>query len=490
MINNNDIDKLFQQSLEDFSDTPSNMVWSGIETQLIERNKQVHSKRKYKTLFYLTLSLLIILSSLLLGLYFQKKDNAISNINTTSNNLTHNIFGKSTNTPEVKTNKNLNNLNTANSSNIQSLNDNETQTQQLKPETQKPILKNRDKSKTDDYVIKNNDDVKARVDLLNFENQDFNLQNKSGLFNKQLVEKEVKKYSYKIERNELSLVINESSRNLLNYSNLNTLDLLVKKPELLSLKMPAIIPSIQTLGLTKRPFFSRISFSPTIDYSLSYRKLKGKTDQLNFFDLHEKRSYSLSYGAKIGIDINNNWRFEIGGFIQNFSLFSNLDIVSTYNGEGKVNAMVFTSFNTNDVQFILNNYSDLNVGDVKYISGTFKQDIKWLNIPFMLGYGFYKGKLGLDISAGISANIFLDEKLSFYDSQNVISDYKQTFSETSNQMFYSYRGELNLHYFPITNFNIFAGIHYQNALTSANKNKSIGFYPYRYGLQLGVKSYL
>jgi hypothetical protein len=74
--------------------------------------------------------------------------------------------------------------------------------------------------------------------------------------------------------------------------------------------------------------------------------------------------------------------------------------------------------------------------------------------------------------------------------KNIITDYKQTFSESSSQTFYSYRGELNLHYFPITNIDIFAGIHYQNALTSANKNKAIMFYPYQYGLQLGLMKYL
>jgi hypothetical protein len=152
--------------------------------------------------------------------------------------------------------------------------------------------------------------------------------------------------------------------------------------------------------------------------------------------------------------------------------------------------MIFTSFNSNDIQFSLNNTNNLNIGDIRYITGNFNQEIKWLNIPIMIGYNYVKGKLGIDITSGFSTNIFLKDQIIFNDSKNIITDYKQTFSESSSQTFYSYRGELNLHYFPITNIDIFAGIHYQNALTSANKNKAIMFYPYQYGLQLGLMKYL
>lgn len=471
MKNNKEIDNVFRQSFKDFHDSPSNSVWGGIEQKLLENNKHIHDKRKYRNVFFITLGLLFLVSSLFIWGW---------NFPVSSSKSQTSVKGHQSSVVNPR------------------YTNNNSQSSVIGLKSSDKVKEDSDKTLRKEIITSQDAEIKKSI-ITHKKSENNSIYNETQINDNRVQTKEnsLKSFSKEHNTNKKGFYITNTlkeNKNITKNKSVKSLNTLSKK--VLFLKehntstifsiYKALIPT-QIMLLPKQTFFSRFSFSPVTQYSITYRKIKGVEDELNFYNLNETRSSSFSYGAKIGIDIKKSWRVETGIFLQNIKINTHQLIASKYIGKGKTEAMLFTSYNTNEVQFILKNSNGLSNGDIVDVLGTFTQETRWINIPILIGYSIYKGKFGLDFSAGLTANIFLDNKIVFDNARNKTSSFIHTFSEMSSKFHFSYKGEINIHYYPVSHINLFAGIHYQNAISSANKNKSIGFYPYMYGLQLGTK---
>ncbi len=468
MINKNDIDQIFRESFSDFKVTPSADVWAGLETQLVNSNNQIYKNRGRKKLLLVLFGLLFLGSAL----YISTIDftNKISTDKYITDNFRQNNINKNKHQVIRGSDQNISLHTIKNNLRLDSKDDiigyepiaqvkaNKLIEQEPKINTGYPPSAlqrlNDESNHTND--ISNND-----TELLYIEHSQSASESKLAKNNGHNSKKE------RIQ--DLPLLDFKSIKSITTTS--SQLDF-----------VRSIVP-VKIWPMQHTSFGHRMNIQALYQYNYSYRKITGQGKE--FFDQRERQGNDFSYGLRIDVNINRSWRFQSGLGLQNQSLYRDNMVESKYIGNNQSETLLSTSFNTNKVLFTLNTTDDFNVGELISITGIFRQETKWINIPLNLIYRIKKWHFAFDFSSGISTNLFLSDKIIFKESQDRTLDFRHTFSESSAQTYLSYNGAITIHYIKHPSLDLFIGFHYQNAFTSATKSKTIKYYPYLYGVQVG-----
>ena len=469
MRDRTDIDYVFRESFSDFKVAPSDDVWIGLETQLKHSNKQIYKNRGRKRLL-LVLFGFLFLGGALYMLTIESTDTISTNKYTNDsfpqngiNENKHQVVsvgsGQNKSLDAVKNNLRFN----SKGSNIDPKPDaqvsaNKLIEQEAKINTVYPLS----------ALERLNEESNHVIDLSNGDTDIFQIE-----------------HSYSASKSKLSKIngqYNEKERiqepPLLDFKSIKLYNTAGSQPDFVQSMMPVKIWPLQP-----NSFRHRIAIQAIYQYNYSYRKITGQGKK--FFDQRERQGNVHSYGLRIDISIDKSLRFQSGLDLQNQALYRGKMVESKYIGNNQSETLLSTSFNTNKVLFTLNNSEDLNIGELVSIAGVFRQETKWINIPLNLIYRIKKRHFAIDMSGGISTNLFLSDKIIFKESQKKTLDFMHTFSESSAQTYLSYNGGISVHYLNNSFLDLFIGLHYQNAFTSATKSKTIKYYPYLYGVQIG-----
>ena len=489
MIDRTELDHIFKESFSDFKDTPSSDVWAGIETQLINSNKQLHKNRGRKKLLFTLLGFLLLGSTL----YFLVPNSA--NVISTNEN------------PHLSNSTSLNNV-SSNKHTTDILQQNDIRDNNKHQLTEEISYQNKsfhiEKNNTQSNYIDKNSSHKPGSQInpnnLTKQEQNYNLGHPISTS---------KKSNYKLNHVENVNNINTTkSIHSIDYTH-SVKKSTFSKDNIQNIKKERIqeislldFKSIKLFKTTRSPldfmqsrvpikiwtlqhtsFGHRLTIQAIYQYNHSYRYITGQGEE--FFDQRERQGNASSYGLRMDININNSWRIQSGLDFQNQSSYRDKMVESKYIGNKQSETLLSTSFNTNKVLFTLNNSDNLNIGELVSISGVFRQETKWISIPLNLIYRINKWHFAFDLSSGISTNLFLSDKINFKESQGKTLDFKHTFSESSAQTYLSYNGAIMIHYLNHSSLDLYIGFHYQNAFTSATKSKTIKYFPYLYGIQVG-----
>ena len=500
MINKNELDQAFIKSFEDFSDVPSDAVWAGLEQQLVASNKHVIRSRRYKYLFFITLGALFIISSLFLMENWNSNNKSSQLLKNEQYNqekskiLKHQAeiaIAESTNNPKTTVNA---------ASKIQSHSSttkNVDHSVENIPSTyiQLPISKNDhdqyfmlEKAKTKS-IMASNHSHKQIIKYSSYSLEESQKTEQSMLNSNLSDELELVSGNILVDQSFTNKIGSRDNMHLPICETLSSRDfsfLTTNEPDLAISKSFAPTTHIR---IPKRSFLSRLSVSPIVSYSTTFRSLNGESNEIIFFNFNEQQSNSWSYGAKIDIDLKKSWSLATGFYIQDLNTVYDHSVLSKYIGNNQAEAMLFTSFNTNGILFDLKN-NQYSYGDLFDINGVFNQRTQWLQIPLLFGYEYTRGSFSLNLSSGITSSFFLSDKLSFVNRQDIVTNFKHISSESSGQTHFSYRGEINVHFYSLQQLDLFVGIHYQRAFTNAIKNKSSKLYPYLYGVHFGLRKQL
>lgn len=444
------IDHAFQESFEDFAPRPSINVWEGLQEQLLVKQAQDREDKRLRYVFFLLFGLLVFGNLAFWGMYFKSEGEK-----TVSDDGQLIVKEKAGDFDLENTRPNSFNLSTSITEEDKDLN---------------PLT-----SILNTKTIKKQTPLRNTFEIKKIENNNTSISDSFSNKNYETIKEEGA--IHKTPR----VNIEQTQTSFLKLDLLNLAKLKVSETQLVLNSFPPQKPS----------FLSRLSLAPYIAGSNFNRILKNNKavsgNSKEFFNQHESKSSSLSYGLKLGMGLKKGWRIETALSLIQFQMQTDYTISGLFKENAPLESIIFTSFNTNNIQYYLTNTSNITENDLVSIDGSLEQQIQWLNIPVMIGYGIEKGKFGLNVSAGMAASFFLKSQLKLTKQHSQIKDFQHTFSENSGTTHLSYRGEINLKYRSNIRDTYFLGMHIQNALTSANTGKKVFFYPQIFGWQCGME---
>ena len=460
-------DQYFQQALEGFNATPTGKVWNGLEERLFERktaNQGQKDKKLKKTILFLT-GLLLIVSAGVLVLLNNVSENAV--------NESVVLGDGEQNIPDVEN-------------------------KSIIPST---IV-------TPDKLIENTEDKLIAAPNNRKENSSQPLNNLGSIATIPSVLTPEKATNSKNQ-----IVISEQIEGVKQKRGVleqNTLENKETIEELIS------IPSISTtqlhspeygklegsVELPRAKFWSKITIAPWVGFGKYSKRVESNPEYddplltKRFFEEREQSATSWSAGLKLAYDFSKNWRIETGLSLSNFSMTTNYPFKTVYMEDTPSQAFVFTSFNTNRISFNLDasdfesGTGGIETGDLVDVTGVFKQEIQYLSIPLAATYGVNIKRFKISLTTGITANFVMNSKLSPVNQNSIaLLNYKHTFSENSSQAFLGYQGALNVSYRLKRTIRVFTGPQINGALTPANQQKPVKFYPENWNWQLGFEKH-
>ncbi|MCB0573760.1 MAG: hypothetical protein KDC61_04245, partial [Saprospiraceae bacterium] len=105
-------------------------------------------------------------------------------------------------------------------------------------------------------------------------------------------------------------------------------------------------------------------------------------------------------------------------------------------------------------------------------------------------YALQKGRLGISLAAGLNVNfIQTNSHLSADGQLSGLKNVRQVFAERSGMSFLGYQGSINAYYRLDAWHSLFIGPQFSGAITPANRQKPVEFFPKRCGLRLGFEKH-
>ena len=246
-----------------------------------------------------------------------------------------------------------------------------------------------------------------------------------------------------------------------------------------------------------KPFLHRWSIAPWFGIDQYSRTLKENpeftsgTHNVAFFEGLEHSSRNWSAGITLAFDLGKNWRIESGISRQEFRMkIEGYDFQSVYDSQQPAEAFLFSSFNTNRFRFEVEDPEGLEDGNLLQFSGNFSQRIGIISVPLSVAYALQKGRLGISLAAGLNVNfIQTNSHLSADGQLSGLKNVRQVFAERSGMSFLGYQGSINAYYRLDAWHSLFIGPQFSGAITPANRQKPVEFFPKRWGLRLGFEKH-
>ena len=244
--------------------------------------------------------------------------------------------------------------------------------------------------------------------------------------------------------------------------------------------------------LDKKSFWDKWAYSPWYSIERNFRSLKSNPEFDNpnptpeYFNEFETPKLSWSLGIDLSYALSKKWNIKTGLALVNHQIGTASPFQAIYSSQNPMQLFVFTSYNTNRIQFDANSIT-AEENELVDFDGNFKQQIQFLNIPLMASYSISKNRYKVNLSAGANINLPINSKIIDQSTSPDLSQYEQIYSEKSDKIFYGYQGAAHFHYYFKKGISIYLGPYFNYAFTSANKNKSVQYFPRRCGLQIGIE---
>ncbi len=236
-------------------------------------------------------------------------------------------------------------------------------------------------------------------------------------------------------------------------------------------------------GHSKSARFSiSVFFSPSL--IKKFLKDNNENDNVNLkeVDNSDYVDYSFSTGIKLGIDWKRNWTFSSGlSYFRNTFRIKPTTVYAAQNTSGSISYTLPTSTGTIE----LPSGTPPMAGDSLVVSENSLQTISYIGIPLLVNYNFPGNRLSFYVSAGLSADILLDEKadINYEDDQNA----EQTGEHIHglNKITLGFYTGAGIKY-TLSKFFLSAEPSFSGMITSMNKNTPIKTNPCFFGFGLGI----
>lgn len=454
MMEDKNIDRLFQEGLKDLEVTPNDSVWNGIESKLKKKKKN----RLLPIWWFSGGVAAILVLGLLLYPYIDKQEN-LEKINPV-------IVESESSTPEENKKEELKDILLT-----EPIKENLEETRIVKEETKKKkVLK--EKLHTNEVLVANH---VVKISKNELQEKDSNIENgvvEGSLFSKNHVVKE--ENTGKLE-NSLP-VITENAQEESNKKNDSLKQKIPPKKDFLAFvdeksaeetkeksktKSWSVSPTVAVLNSNS------FSESSPIDVSLS-NSTKGNT--------------SYSYGVQVAYQLNKKWTLQSGIHLQEMG-YSNTNVAVNPVTSSSAN-VVFSlgeSYALNDASqlgFSTNSIS-LSSGS---LDGELNQKYGYVEVPVQIKYNFLEGKkLKTELVVGFSS-LFLNKNNVTLNTTNF-----STSGEANNLNSINFSGNLgiDLNYQLGKKWSININPMLKTQLNTF-KNESNGFQPYFIGVYTGI----
>ncbi len=466
---NEDIDKLFRDSIEESEITPSKGVWESIDKKLDRKQFNKFQKRLRRLI-----GLIIFLSISVIGLgvlqvsqYFSKKDNQISTIETKENvnaealvnsktfTAKQNSSVKSSGTSPTSTDKKINHE----KNNNNTVNTLVNKTENKKPDFESGISAN--KSYKQNY-----NNVSASFT--------------SNVSNESLIAE--------AETNEIAKTILPEIQTT-DILNVDTAENMNKNQD--SLMAGIDKDSVQTLQNTspdiedKMPFKYRFSiagiFSPDFYSSQFLDNDHNDNQQEGDYKDSESPDFSYTTGIKIGCKVSKRWGIYSGLTFSAMSYSINQKTLYAQQADnGEVNYLVTSSAGV--VRLPASSLTQ--IGDSINTNGNIIQSLQFISIPLLFQYRISNKRMDYYAFAGANANFFLLGKTE--------ATFENSVSESSTQIdgmrknYFTGVVGLGAQYHISPRVSVMLEPTFKKAITSINKSTPVSSYPFSFGITAGL----
>ena len=442
-MDHQNLDKLFQEQLNNLEVTPNKKVWSNIESKLKKKKKKV-----IPIWWFTSVGVAAMLVIGILIYPFSKEDNELIKID--SKNIITESSTKKTDVEGV--------LKTKDDSNIQ-----------IKTVKEQVIIIADKKAK---QIINNNKERKKLVSKKNAVKKIFLADN--ALEEKKALSKEKKENVEKNESINADKTIFNQPKEIIEVE---------KKLSTQKVDFNRFVNNKDSVFSNKNlrkkwfvaPVFAVLNSNSFSNSSPVDKSLSNSTEGKN----------SFSYGFQVGYKINDKWTIQSGIHMQEMN-YVNKEIAVVSSISRNASAIVFNSGDSFSFEEVSNEVFDLSsnsILDTSNLNGDLNQTFGYVEIPLEVKYLFIDtNKFNTQIVAGFSSLILNKNQI------NLNTKFQSQSGEATNLNNINFSGNLGVDFNYLVNKNWSLNLNpmFKAQLNTFNQNSN-GFSPFNIGLYTGVK---
>ena len=489
-----DIDKLFKQGLEDYSEKPPSFVWGNVEQSL---NKS-RLKRRRNILYSIAASVAIVLSFgsgyLLTG---PQSNNLIADNNTNTTNNIEIVDTKAT--LPIELSDNTVSITSTNVSNNKQPDNTKKTNKVKKQKTKKTQQKKATKTKSSIKKVRSSGKL---LPPMFASSSTLTTKEDKGAEQNELLSELQPKEAYLIKEdneNDISFMENNKKRHP-SYTNYQTSD----APIYSFNDKPSDNSTLWSVGMSATPLMSFRNVSNTSSEAINPTDINTNYEQEYN---NEKPLTSYSVGVNVGYKVASRWKIQSGVYMSELGQVSE-NVTLTEQpiyalNDDNISYNINTSAGNINIQGspndLINQFSDNKIieedtnhpkpsapgsSDIKAeLSANFVQTFEYIEIPVLINYTVIDRKLAMNISGGLSTN-FMYNNNSYIENDGSFHDLS---AETQDLKTMNYSGIVGLGFeYPIiTKLKINLQPTFRYSLNPIDNTGTA--YPYSFGVYTGLK---